>query len=95
MIRETLRQSGAVLIVFLFFAFIMIILFSGIIYHLEKGDFTVTVDYPFGAYLRDSIDGTTREISPFKSVGMSIYWTIVTCTYVPLYLINMTIIYLI
>ena len=79
LIFETLKQSGAVLSVFLFFALIAIILISGIIYTLEQGVFIVSADYPRGEFLRPNIDGIGSSVSPFKSACVGIYWTIITC----------------
>lgn len=79
LIMETLKQSGAVLSVFLFFALIAVILISGIIYSLEQGAFIVSADYPRGEFMRPNIDGVGSSVSPFKSACVGIYWTIVTC----------------
>ena len=81
LIMETLKQSGAVLSVFLFFALIAVILISGIIYTLEQGKFTVSADYPKGEFMRPNIDGIGTSVSPFKSALVGIYWTIITCKY--------------
>jgi hypothetical protein len=81
LIVETGRQSGPVLSVFLFFAFITIILISGVIFVLEQGNFTVNAEYPQGQYLRPTLSGQGLEVSPFYSACISIYWTIITCTY--------------
>jgi hypothetical protein len=79
LIIKTLRQSGAVLTVFLFFALIAVILISGIIYTLEQGKFIVSADYPKGEFMRPNIDGIGTSVSPFKSALVGIYWTIITC----------------
>ena len=81
LIKETLKQSGEVLGVFLFFALIAVILISGIIYTLEQGVFIVSEDFPRGEFMRRNIDGIGTSVSPFKSAGVGMYWTIVTCTY--------------
>jgi hypothetical protein len=52
LISETLRQSTLLLSVFMFFVMIVIVLFGCVIYLCEGGTFTVTSDYPMGAYLR-------------------------------------------
>lgn len=80
LIVETIRQAGPVLSVFLFFAFIAIILISGIIYVLEKGVFTVNSDYPLGQYLRLNLEQNGLQVSPYRSACVGIYWTIITCT---------------
>lgn len=80
LIKETGRQSGPALAVFLYYAFIMIILFSALIYLTEQGSYTINADYPDGAYLRVTLDGTGLEISPFTSIPDSIYYVIITCT---------------
>ena len=81
LIMETLRQSGAVLSVFLFFALIAIILISGIVYTLEQGVFIVSADFPKGEFMRPNIDGIGTSVSPFKSALVGMYWTIITCKY--------------
>ena len=38
----------------------------------------VTKEYPEGAYLRSSIDGYTREVSPIRDISTTMYCQLIT-----------------
>jgi hypothetical protein len=78
MVLTTFRRSSAVLIVFLFFSLLAMVFFSCLIYAFEMGTFTVTEEFPDGAYLRPSINQAFQEVSPFTSISASMYYAIVT-----------------
>lgn len=80
LITETLRQSAFILSVFLFFVMIIITLFGCLIYLCEGGTYTITDDYPNGAYLRLSNTGRDLEPTPFDSIPTGMYWVIGTAT---------------
>ena len=44
------------------------------------GDFTVTEEFPHGAFLRPTVTGRGKEESPFTSMALSLYWVVVTVT---------------
>lgn len=80
LIMETLRQSAFILSVFLFFVMIIITLFGCLIYLCEGGKYTITSEYPNGAYLRLSNTGRDLEPTPFDSIPTGMYWVIGTAT---------------
>lgn len=45
-----------------------------------SGNFTVTEEFPSGAYLRPTVTGRGKEESPFTSMALSLYWVVVTIT---------------
>ena len=51
---------------------------ASIFYIVEMGTFKVTSDYPEGAYLRPTLLGDDEEVSPYQSIALSIYYTIIT-----------------
>lgn len=65
---------------FMFWCIVMVVVISGSLMALmERGTFTVNSTYPNGAFLRDSVDGVDREVSPFRSVNVALYWYV--CIY--------------
>jgi len=80
LIKETFVKAGFVLAVFLFFALIIVVLLSGMIFVIERGRFTVNHQYPEGQYIRPTADRQGTEVSPFYSAPVSMYWVIATCT---------------
>lgn len=75
---ETLQVAWAVLAVFVFFSLLITVLFGSIMFFFEAGTYTISADYPEGAYLRLAANRKTTEVSPFLSVGAAFYWVIVT-----------------
>lgn len=71
LIAETERQSGPPLVVFLYHAFIIIVLFSALIFFTERGEYTVNEEYPYGA--------NSRITSDSSSISLGIYYMIITC----------------
>ena len=57
-------------------------IFGYLIFWFEKGEWEYTdlLDPPGYAFVRISIDGVTKELSPFKSIPDSFWWFIVTAT---------------
>ena len=75
-IWETLRKSSLLLSTFLFFIIILYILMGCLIYLAEQGTFTVTQQYPNGAYLKPNDDETGQKVSNIFSAVQGIYWAI-------------------
>ena len=74
---ETIHKSKKVL-AFLSICMLCAILFFGCIMHLiEKGKYTVSEDFPNGAYIRNGLYGTP-EVSPFASIFGSMYYSAIT-----------------
>lgn len=78
-VLRTIIISGPTLACLMFLIGMSVIVFASIIYLLEQGTFTVNSVYPEGEYLRDGLVGDT-EITPYRSIPVSIYWAIITCT---------------
>ena len=80
LIIETMSQATMLLSVFLFFVVVAVIIFGCLIYLVEEGTFTINENYPNGAYLIKSTDGSSTVVSPFSSIPIGIYWAISTAT---------------
>ena len=63
-----------------FFSILAVIVFGTIMYYVESGEFEVTEEYPEGVYLRWDYVKNQKEISPFGSILVSMYWAVVTTT---------------
>ena len=63
-----------------FFVLIMMIFYGALIFAAEKGEWTVDVDHPAGAFLRPTPDHFGVEVSPFRSIPFSFWWVLVTTT---------------
>ena len=57
----------------------IIIIFGSIIVDAESGKYTVSAEYPNGAYVRTGVDGM-EERTPFVSTIMGMYWAVITMT---------------
>ena len=75
---NTMVNSRPALAIMGFLVTLTVIFFGSIMYIIEQGDFTVTADYPSGAFLRPDILGASKEQSPFVSIASGIYWAVVT-----------------
>ena len=75
-LRGTLNEATNLLTVFLFIVLIIQIIFGCLICLCEKGKFEINSDAPHGDYYRLCADGTSKELSPFSSVGIGISWAI-------------------
>lgn len=80
LLMRTMSNSLEALYILLFYLGIVVICFGSIIYYLEGGKFVVSSEFPEGAFVRISTDGTSLVVSPFSSIPTSIYWAIVTVT---------------
>jgi hypothetical protein len=80
LLRRTMENSAQTLIYLMLIALILAVLFAFIMHELEQGTFSVTTDYPGGAYLRWDLSATELQVSPFTSVGVTMYYIIVTMT---------------
>ena len=81
LVLTTFQRSAPVLVVFLFFSLLAMVFFSCLIYAFEMGTFSVTEEFPDGAYLRPSINQAFQEVSPFTSISASMYYAVVTGMY--------------
>jgi hypothetical protein len=80
-IISTVRESASSLFIMLGFVAISAVIFGSLVYTCEKGDFTVTIAYPDGAFLRKDVTGDgTLEVTPFDNLGACVYWSVVTMT---------------
>ena len=66
---------------FMFWCILLVVLFVGaVVFALERGVFTVNDDYPDGAFLRSNVRNDGKEVSPFTSLGVTLYWVVVSVT---------------
>jgi hypothetical protein len=77
---KCLQESAPAISIALFIVSLGTIAFASVFQMVEQGDYVVSREYPDGAYLRDDVFGTGRERSPFTSIPIAIYYTIVTQT---------------
>eukprot|EP00294_Goniomonas_avonlea_P008050 CAMPEP_0114563152 /NCGR_PEP_ID=MMETSP0114-20121206/12943_1 /TAXON_ID=31324 /ORGANISM="Goniomonas sp, Strain m" /LENGTH=765 /DNA_ID=CAMNT_0001748951 /DNA_START=10 /DNA_END=2304 /DNA_ORIENTATION=- len=71
LLMETLRRSGSALMVLVFIFFVVIIIFAGAIYFLEKG--------MYDPYEESFVDGHIPP-DPFQSIPAACWWAVVTMT---------------
>lgn len=80
LLTATVETSMPAMIVMAMFSFISFIFFGALIYVLESGQYNISEEYPDGVFLRRTIDGYGKEITPFNSAATSIYWVVSTVT---------------
>lgn len=78
-IYDTFLASIPALVNMLFFMLVITVMFGASIYYSEMGTFKVTEQYPEGAHMRQAFLGGV-EVSPFSSILMGCYWTVMTAT---------------
>lgn len=78
--KETIKSSASALGLLAFFAGVICLVFSSIIFYMEIGTYIVTEEYPEGAFLRPTTKGDTLETSPFASIPVAAYFVMVTAT---------------
>jgi hypothetical protein len=59
---------------------IIVVISSAVIFWLEKGEYTVNTDYPHGEYLRWDLGRAVREVTPFRSLSVTMWYVLVTLT---------------
>jgi hypothetical protein len=77
---NTIRKALPAVSIMFMFTTLAVVVFSAIVFHLEKGEFIVDEDYPAGAYLRWNILRNGLEETPFKSMLHTCYYAVVTMT---------------
>jgi hypothetical protein len=77
---ETIKESMPALSLMCFFTLLLVVLFGSLVFFAEGGQYTVSADYPEGAYLRTNILANGQEESPFRSIVVSCWWVVVTMT---------------
>lgn len=80
LLRKTMENSAETLLYLMLMTIIIAVLFAFIMFQLECGTFMVTADYPMGAFMRIDLKNEYLELSPFRSVAISLYYTCVTMT---------------
>lgn len=78
LVLSTLRNSSPALGLLVVLLLLLIIFFGSLVYMLEGGTFLVTEEFPEGDFLRLSSNKAYMERSPFRSIGVSMYWAMVT-----------------
>lgn len=84
-IRLTLWDSREVLVILAFCFIVSLVFFGCLMFAAEQGvfmvsDYTVSMGYPRGAFVRLSPDDMGQTISPFNSIVSSMYWAVITIT---------------
>ena len=77
---ETIRESIPALSLLMFFTLLLVVLFGSLVFFAEGGEYTISADYPDGAYLRTNLFNNGKEESPFLSIIVSCWWVVVTMT---------------
>ena len=90
MLAKVVAMSGPALAILVFFSGIAVVLFAALIYIAEGSTFSLepahialcpaTSPCPEGAYIRDSVDGFSKELSPFASIPFSFWWVCTSMT---------------
>jgi hypothetical protein len=79
-ISNTLLQTYKTFFFLYWFVMLLVVVFGAIMFALERGELTVNEDYPDGEYLRWNIERTEKEVSPFRSLAASMWYTLVSIT---------------
>ena len=79
LIIKTVTESMEVIMLLIFFAGMIILIYGFVIFDTEIGTYVVTAEYPDGAYIRQDIEGNEVK-SPFSSTLLGMYWAVVTMT---------------
>lgn len=77
---NTLKRSGDILSMMLFYILLCVVVIAALVFQFERGTFRVTPEYPDGAFFRTSLYRDGEEVSPYVSLWVTIYWSIVTGT---------------
>lgn len=77
---ETVKESIPALSLLCFFTLLLVVLFGSMVFFAEGGQYTISPDFPDGAYLRTNVLANGKEESPFRSIVVSCWWVIVTMT---------------
>lgn len=80
MVVNTMVKASNALAIVCFFVTLGVVFFGSLVYFFEGGVYSVTLDFPDGAYLRPTKLGKDREESPFVSIVESMYFAVVTST---------------
>jgi hypothetical protein len=80
LIGKTVRKSFLPLVVLLLISLLVSVFFGSVMFAFEAGEFTVSKEYPDGEYLRSSYRSMFPVVTPFNSIGISMYYAITTVT---------------
>lgn len=75
---RTIVEAAPMIMFLVYVTAVGLVICGALIYYAEQGTFTVTTEYPNGAYLRPTLLGDARERSPFESVLVGMYWSVIT-----------------
>jgi hypothetical protein len=79
-LKRTMKQSLPALYTYVIYVGVVVLLMSFIMHIAEGGTFEVSLEYPNGRYMRPSISGNSKEVSPFLSITDATYYVIITTT---------------
>lgn len=83
MFLRVIMDSLQALLILIFLSIITCVLFASCLVFAEGGQYSVNefLDlYPYGVYVRPTVDGYATEPSPFKSIPAAFWWFFVTAT---------------
>ncbi len=75
---RTMKKSSYALAVMILLSIVGVVFFGSVMFALESGNFIVNSDFPQGAFLRTTWTGL--EVTPFTSIGVTMYFVITTIT---------------
>ena len=78
-IVKALKKAASALGIVTFFIPLGIVFFGSVVFLFESGEYTVSEDFPDGAWVRQGQFGESEE-SPYTSIPTSMYWAVVTST---------------
>lgn len=78
-ITKAMKKAASALGIVTFFIPLGIVFFGSVIFLFEGGNYTVSHDFPDGAWVRQGRFGASEE-SPYISIPTSMYWAVVTST---------------
>jgi len=78
-ITKAMKKAASALGIVTFFIPLGIVFFGSVIFLFEGGEYTVSDEFPKGAWVRQGKYGASEE-SPYTSIPTSMYWAVVTST---------------
>lgn len=79
-ISNTILHTYKTFFFLYWFVMLLVVVFGAVMFALERGELTVNDEHPEGEYLRWNIERTYKEVSPFRSLAASMWYTLVSIT---------------
>ena len=85
MVIRCIAESVPALSILFFMSALFCVLFASCMYFAEGANFSVADrwingGYPYGVYVRPTVDGYGEELSPFRSIPFGFWWFFTTTT---------------